>query len=159
MTPRAASPTDFPFVRSLAGHADYAPFITDEKVAALAAYLADPSALLQIWETQDQPAGFALWCGIGQPAGAVELRRLALARTGGGKGLSFVRALTDFGFRHLNAQRIWLDASGENPRAAKIYEQAGYTLEGRQREHWHRPALGRNVDLLLFGMLRGEWQS
>ena len=157
MTPRPATATDFPFIRRLAGHPDYAPFITDEDDAALAAYLADPASLLQIWESQGHPAGFSLWCGIGQPSGAVELRRLALATTGGGRGLAFVRALTDFGFQNLNAARLWLDASAENPRAAKVYQQAGYTLEGCQRAHWFRPCLGRSVDLLLFGMLRAEW--
>lgn len=159
MTPRPATAADFAFIRSLAGHPDYEPFVTDEDEAALATYLAEPTSLLQIWETQGHPAGFALWCGIGQPSGALELRRLALARTGGGQGTTFVRALTDFGFQDLKAQRIWLDASAENPRAARVYQQAGYTLEGRQRAHWHRPALGRSVDLLLFGMLRAEWQS
>ena len=34
-----------------------------------------------------------------------------------------------------------------------------FTLEGRLRQHWHRPALGRNVDLMLYGMLRAEWES
>lgn len=87
------------------------------------------------------------------------MRRLALAKVGGGKGLAFVKALTDHGFAELGAAKIWLDASGENPRAAKIYHQAGYTLEGRQRAHWWRPVLGRVVDVLLFGMLRDEWQG
>lgn len=159
MTPRPATAADFAFIRSLAGHPDYEPFITDEDEAALATYLAEPTSLLQIWETNGQAAGFALWCGINAPSGAVELRRLALASTGGGKGLTFVRALTEFGFQNLNAKRIWLDASAENPRAARVYQQAGYTLEGRQRAHWFRPALGRSVDLLLFGMLRSEWRG
>ena len=42
MTPRAATPDDFAFIRGLAGHPDYAPFITDEDETALAAYLTDP---------------------------------------------------------------------------------------------------------------------
>jgi RimJ/RimL family protein N-acetyltransferase len=39
----------------------------------------------------------------------------------------------------------------------KIYERAGCLREGIQRAHWWRPALGRAVDLHLFGMLRAEW--
>ncbi len=89
--------------------------------------------------------------------GAVELRRLALDVAGGGRGMAFVTALTDYGFSELGAQRVWLDASGENLRAQKIYERAGYRLEGRLRRHWYRPILGRTVDLMLYGMLREEW--
>jgi RimJ/RimL family protein N-acetyltransferase len=67
--------------------------------------------------------------------------------------------LTDHAFEHLGAARVWLDASGENARAAKVYDKAGYRLEGVLRAHWWRPALGRSVDLLLYGLLRAEWQA
>ena len=157
MTLRPATPADFPFIRRLAQDPANAPFITDEDEAALSAYLADPTARLLIWQDGDQPAGFVLWCGIGHSSGVVELRRLALAQTGGGRGLGFVTALTAYGFDALGAQKIWLDASGENARAARVYLQAGYTLEGTQRSHWWRAALGRTVDLLLFGLLRADW--
>lgn len=157
MTLRPATPADFAFIRGLVQQPAYAAYLTDEDEAGLAAYLSDPSARLQIWEEDGQSAGFVLWCNVGHPSGTVELRRLALATIGGGKGLAFVTALTDHGFSSLNARKIWLDASGENLRAARVYQQAGYTLEGRQRAHWWRPSLGRVVDVLLFGLLREEW--
>lgn len=156
---RPATPADFGFIRDLAGRPENAPFITDEGDAALAAYLADPAARLLIWETEGKPAGFALFCTVGDPSGAVELRRLALDRSGGGQGQHFLRALLDHGFGTLGAVRVWLDASSENPRAMRTYERAGFTLEGRLRQHWYRPALGRVVDLMLYGMLRTEWES
>lgn len=154
---RPATPADFPFIRALAQNPANAPFITDEDETALAAYLADPTARLCIWQDGDQPAGVALYCEVGHPTGRVELRRLALSQTGGGRGLAFVKALTNHAFSSLGATRIWLDASAENPRACRVYEQAGYRLEGTQRGHWWRPALGRAVDLQLFGMMRDEW--
>ena len=40
-----------------------------------------------------------------------------------------------------------------------LYERAGFTLEGRLRQHWFRPALGRCVDLMLYGILREEWAA
>ena len=55
------------------------------------------------------------------------------------------------------AAEVWLDASGENLRAQKIYDRAGYRLEGRLRDHWYRPTLGRNVDVMLYGLLRDDW--
>lgn len=156
---RPATAADFGFIRDLAGRPENAPFITDEGEEALAAYLADPTARLLIWEPQAQPAGYALFCTVGEPSGAVELRRLALAGTGQGQGQHFLRALLDYGFGSLGAARVWLDASSENPRAMRTYDRAGFTLEGRLRQHWYRPALGRVVDLILYGMLRREWES
>jgi RimJ/RimL family protein N-acetyltransferase len=155
---RPATPADFAFIRSLAQRPDYAPFITDEDEAGLAQYLAEPSDRLLIWGG-DRPQGFALYCGIGGPSGSVELRRLALADAGQGKGRAFLRAMIDHAFTNLHARRLWLDASSENPRAMAAYIRARFTLEGRQRDHWFRPALGRNVDLMLYGMLRAEWQA
>lgn len=156
---RPASAADFGFIRDLAGRPENTPFITDEDEAALAAYLADPTVRLLIWDRQGQPAGYALFCTVGDPSGAVELRRLALAAAGGGQGQTFIRALLDHGFGTLGAARVWLDASGENPRAMRTYARAGFTQEGRLRQHWYRPALGRVVDLVLYGMLRSEWES
>jgi len=156
---RPATAADFPFIHSLASRPDYAVYITDEDDAALAAYIADPGAQLLIWEAGGSPAGYALYCEIGNPAGRVELRRLALATAGSGQGGAFLRALVDHGFGQLGAARLWLDASSENLRAMKAYERAGFTLEGRQRQHWYRPMLGRTVDLILYGMLRAEWES
>lgn len=159
MSLRPATAADFPFIHSLASRPDYALYITDEDDAALAAHVADPGARLLIWEDGVGPAGYALFCEIGDPAGRVELRRLALDSAGGGKGGAFLRALVDFGFGQLGAARVWLDASSENLRAMKTYERAGFRLEGRLRQHWYRPALGRVVDLMLYGMLRAEWES
>lgn len=154
---RPATPADFPFIRALAQRPELAPYISDEADAALAAYLADPSARLLIWQG-DGPAGFALFCEIGEPSGAVELRRLALARPGTGGGRTFLRALIAYGFDDLGAARLWLDASGENLRAQHLYTSVGFTLEGRLRGHWWRPALGRVVDLMLYGMMREEFR-
>ena len=156
---RPATAADFPFIHGLASRPDYAVYITDEDDAALAAYLADPASRLLIWEVAGKQAGFALFCEIGDPAGRVELRRLALDAAGKGQGQVFLRALVDHGFGQLGAARLWLDASSENLRAQAVYERAGFTLEGRLRQHWYRPSVGRGVDLMLFGILREEWES
>ena len=156
---RPATAADVPFIRAIAGRPENAPFITDEPEPALLAYLADPSARVVIWESGAGPAGFALFCTVGDPSAAVELRRLALEGTGDGRGQVFLRALLDYGFGTLGAARVWLDASSENPRAMRTYDRAGFTLEGRLRQHWYRPALGRVVDVMLYGMLRSEWES
>ena len=68
-------------------------------------------------------------------------------------------ALVDHAFREFGANRLWLDASAENPRAVKVYGRAGFRVEGTLRAHWYRPALGRAVDLILMGLMRSEWQA
>jgi ribosomal protein S18 acetylase RimI-like enzyme len=153
---RPATGADLAFIRSLTGRPDYAPFLTDEDEEGLSVYLTTSAHRLLVWGDNQ---GFALFAQIGEPSGAVELRRLGLADAGRGQGQPFLRDLIDYAFRDLRAQRLWLDASSENPRAMASYVKAGFTLEGCQRQHWYRPALGRNVDLMLYGMLRGEWQA
>ncbi len=156
---RPATADDFGFVRGLTQNPDNAPFISDDDEATLAAHLANPAHRLLIWQGDQGPAGFALFCEIGDPSGRVELRRLALARPGGGAGAVFLAALMRHAFEKLGAARLWLDASGENLRAQKVYARAGFVLEGRLRQHWHRPALGRSVDVMLYGILREDWQA
>jgi len=154
---RPATPADFGFIRALAQHPENAPFISDDDDAALAAHLANPAHRLLIWQDDQGPRGFALYCEIGEPSGRIELRRLALAQVGRGEGAAFLRAMIDYAFADLGAAKLWLDASGENLRAQRVYVREGFTLEGQLRQHWYRPVLGRSVDLMLYGLLRDEW--
>lgn len=156
---RPATTEDFPFIRALAQRPDYAVHITDEGEAGLAAYLSEPDARLMIWEPETGSKGFVLFCEIGDPSGRVELRRLALDQAGGGQGQAFVAELVRYGFESLGAARIWLDASAENIRAQTIYTRAGFALEGRLRQHWYRPSVGRTVDQMLYGILRADWEA
>lgn len=156
---RAALPADYAFIRALVQGPDYALYLTDEDEIALHAYATRPDSRLLICETdQTAPAGFALFCEIGDPSGTLELRRLALAQVGQGAGAAFINLLIAFGFNELGAARLWLDTSENNLRAQKVYARAGFTLEGRLRQHDYCPPLGRNVDTLLYGMLRAEWR-
>lgn len=159
MTLRNATLADIGFIRSLTTRPDYAPFIGDSDEATLQGWIDSPEARVLIWDEGKGPAGFAIFREIGDPSGRVELFRIALAQSGGGRGDAFFAALVDYGFATLGAARLWLDASGENPRAMKIYERAGFRREGVQRAQWWRPCLGRAVDLHLFGMMRDEWQA
>ncbi len=156
---RPAQSADLGFIRSVTRRADYLPFLTDEDEAGLAVYLTSLAERLLIWEDDHGPRGFALYALPQFGSGVVELRRLALDLPGHGEGQAFMRALIDYAFQDLAAQRLWLDASGENLRAQAAYLRAGFVLEGRLRGHWYRPALGRVVDLLIYGMLRNEWQA
>lgn len=152
---RQVTPADFAFIHSIASRPENAGYIDDVPDAELAENLACPNMDLVIWEHQGVPAGFALFCEIGNPSGRVELRRLALDQTSAGLGADFLRALVDHGFDGLKAARIWLDVVRDNPRAQATYLRAGFTHEGTLRQNWRTPK-GDIVDMLVFGMLRNE---
>jgi RimJ/RimL family protein N-acetyltransferase len=159
VTLRQGTAADFGFIRSLAGRDDYRPFITDEDEAGLQLYLDAPDCEILIWERDGRSAGYAIFCEIGHVSGRVELMRLALADAGQGAGRAFLRALVDRAFGIHGAKRVWLDCSGENLRAQKVYARAGFRQEACLRQHEYVPFLGRMIDTLLYGMLRAEWQA
>lgn len=155
---RLATEGDITFICGLTTRPDYAPFIGDSDEADLRHWIGAADAEVLIWEGASA-RGFAIFRGIGKPGGVVELFRIALDRAGGGNGAAFFGALVDHAFRTLGADRVWLDASAENPRAIRLYTATGFREEGRLRAHWFRPALGRTVDLVLMGLLRAEWEG
>ena len=152
---RTAYPADFAFIHSIAARAQNSKFIVDVPDYELASNLSDPEMDLVIWDYNEKPAGFALFCEIGNPSSRVELRRLGLDDTDKGLGASFLKALIDHGFDGLQAARIWLDVVYDNPRAQAVYKRAGFMHEGTLRQNWQRPS-GDIVDMLVFGMLRNE---
>lgn len=155
---RDATPADFAFLHEVAGNPDYARFVADVGDEELASYIESPDFALVIWEPEGTPAGFALYCGLTSAARAIELRRLALKQAGGGRGRAFIAALRDYGFERLGANCLWLDVVTDNPRALKLYKEAGFAYEGLQRARWKRPA-GDIADLHLLSMLRNEWRG
>jgi len=152
---RTARAADFAFIHMIAARVPNRAFIDDVPDSELADNLADPTMDLVIWEHGGAPAGFALFCEIGNASGRVELRRLGLDQTGAGLGKAFLRALIDHGFDGLKGARIWLDVVHDNPRAQATYQRAGFMHEGTLRQNWQRPN-GEIVDMLVFGMLRNE---
>jgi RimJ/RimL family protein N-acetyltransferase len=157
---RAATPADYAFIRALVQRPEYALYLTDEDETALHAYATAPGSRLLIWESdQAAQAGFALFCDVGHPSGTVELRRLALAELGQGRGVAYVKVLLAYAFNDLSARKVFLDTSENNLRAQKVYAQIGFTQEGRLRQHCYCAPLDRNFDELLYGMLRAEWDQ
>ena len=155
---RAASSADIGFIRALVQRPDMQTMVTDEDDAALARYLGDTSSRVLIWG-MDSPRGFAIFCDVDAPSGTVLLLRLALVQPGQGEGPAFLRALVNFAFDELQANRLWLDTSASNLRAQKAYQRAGFILEGRLRQHEFLPTTGTRDDTLLYGIMRDEWPA
>ena len=74
-----------------------------------------------------------------------------------GLGTEAVQLLLRHAFATLNLHRVWLRTFADNRRAQRVYERVGFVLEGRQRDGDFRR--GRYRDVLLFSILRPEWES
>ncbi len=76
---------------------------------------------------------------------------------GRGIGTAAIEQVVEFAFVRRNLRRLHLEAIASNVGAIRVYEKAGFVLEGRQREHaWVR---GAYEDIVRMGLLRSEWQA
>jgi RimJ/RimL family protein N-acetyltransferase len=76
---------------------------------------------------------------------------------GRGIGTEAIAQLVEFAFVRCNLRRLHLEAIASNVGALRVYERAGFVVEGRQREHaWVR---GAYEDIVRMGLLRSEWQA
>jgi RimJ/RimL family protein N-acetyltransferase len=76
---------------------------------------------------------------------------------GKGYGAEAMALVLDFAFRELNLHGIHITVFSYNQRAIKLYENLGFQREGVYREYLHRD--GQRHDMLLYGILRREWES
>jgi RimJ/RimL family protein N-acetyltransferase len=76
---------------------------------------------------------------------------------GRGYGLDAMSAGLRFAFHELNLHRVCLTVFSYNEPAIALYERLGFTREGVYREHLERD--GRRYDMILYGLLRREWQG
>ncbi len=76
---------------------------------------------------------------------------------GMGLGTEATELLVRFAFATLNLHRVALRVYEDNAPARRVYEKVGFVLEGRQRDGDYRE--GRYRDVLLYSLLRPEWQA
>lgn len=88
------------------------------------------------------------WLGVG--IGARE-------HWGQGFGGEALRLALNFAFNELNLHRVQLTVFHYNDRAIALYEKLGFVREGVFREFLSRD--GRRYDVLLYGLLRREWEA
>lgn len=75
---------------------------------------------------------------------------------GRGYGSEALRLLCRWASSDLDLHRIELTVGAYNPRAQRAYENVGFVVEGRMREH--RYIAGRYHDTVVMGLLRGEFE-
>ena len=76
---------------------------------------------------------------------------------GQGYGTEAALLALNFAFNELNLRRVQLTVFSYNERAIALYEKLGFVREGVFREHLQRD--GRLYDMILYGLLRREWQG
>jgi diamine N-acetyltransferase len=72
-----------------------------------------------------------------------------------GLGTELTELLLRHAFADLNLHRVWLRVFADNARARRVYEKAGFRLEGTQREADYRD--GHYRDVLVYSVLAPEW--
>lgn len=74
-----------------------------------------------------------------------------------GIGTETTQLMIKFGFEHLKLHRIELEVFAFNPRALKVYEKVGFTLEGTKRDalNWQ----GAWIDAHMMAMLSSEYEA
>ena len=81
----------------------------------------------------------------------------AAEHRGQGYGADAMRVGLRFAFHELNLHRVCLTVFSYNAPAIALYERLGFVREGVYREHIERD--GQHFDMLLFGLLRHEWEG
>ncbi|GAB4523095.1 MAG: GNAT family protein [Anaerolineae bacterium] len=76
---------------------------------------------------------------------------------GKGYGQDALRLILNYAFSELNLYRVGLSVMDYNTAAIKAYERAGFQKEGVRRGAVQRHH--QRYDLVLYGILREEWQN
>ena len=82
--------------------------------------------------------------------------QLADGFQGKGYGSEALRWALEWGFRWGGLHKVEIAATTVNEGAVRLYERLGFKIEGRQRDVAFFD--GRWWDLVMFGMLEGEWE-
>ncbi|MGD6830632.1 GNAT family N-acetyltransferase [Sutcliffiella halmapala] len=75
-----------------------------------------------------------------------------------GYGTEALRAVVEFGFRHMNLHKIAAAHNTDNPASGRIMSKAGMVQEGIVRD-MIRNFKGQYKDCAIYGILRGEFFS
>lgn len=156
---RATTEHDLAAVVALEADPDVAPWISPWTLERHLRALADPDLAHLSFETAQGGAfaGFVLLGGLRDPAGSVELRRIALCGRGRGLGKPALGLALSHAFRSCAARRVWLDMLPANGRAAAVYARSGFQDDGIVPDAHPLPD-GSLGPLRFMSISRGRWE-
>ena len=102
--------------------------------------------------------GFVMLQRLDDPDLCAHLRRIAVARPGGGVGAALLDAALAHVFGATPAHRLQLVVYPENERARRAYARVGFVEEGLLRDIRRLPD-GRYRSMLMMSILRPEWEA
>lgn len=141
-----------------------------------------PIDIMDVWRKEREAGSveFAIWaqhcddcvdysfvgtCGLygaGKPRDIYQLWEFRILIfnplcVGKGIGTEAARLVVNYGFKRLNAHRIWLGVNEDNVGAIKCYEKVGFKHEGVKRKELY--CHGQWRDAVQMGILKEEWTS
>ena len=159
LTVRSAGLADLEAIMAIERTAGFEAFVGRSEEAEHRAMLCAPGFAYRLGLGPDGPAlAFAILSGLGDPHGALYLKRIAAVRPGEGVGTAFLQRLLDEAFEALGAWRFHLDCFAGNVRAQRAYAKLGFSREGVLRQAYRR-ADGTRTDLVLMALLKPEWAA
>lgn len=126
----------------------------------------------QRWFKKYQDSGdmlFVIMCGessigtvglnkIDLRNGSAEFGRFIIGEKdylGKGYGKQAINVVLEYGFQHLNLNRVYLDCLESNSIAMKLYYSVGFVKEGMKREHIYKN--GVYLNLICMSLLKKDW--
>lgn len=145
---RLAVEGDLAFIVAQEARPEYSPFINAWPIGRHRAAMANAGYRYQIFEDDDGVQGYAITRGYDGVNRAVELMRMALARSGSGRGRAACLLLLHQAFGADKAHRFWLDLFEDNARAEHLYASLGMQFEGVLRDAERRGEVFRSLKLM-----------
>jgi RimJ/RimL family protein N-acetyltransferase len=128
-------------------------FVRPPRLEQVLRALADPERANRIVEAEGRTVGMLLASRL--DGWLVEFDRIVISEPGHGYGRAAVEWVKHLAFAEWEAHRLYLEVVADNERARRLYERAGFVLEGTWRDGFRCPD-GTFRDLCGYGMLAQE---
>ena len=84
---------------------------------------------------------------------------IAHDKRGKGYAKEALALFVDFLFKELNYRKLYAYTSERNSASQRVLESNGFKREGRLRKHAYDGIEGKYVDVLIYGLLRRDWEK
>ena len=123
-----------------------------------ASEMENPSSRYLLAREGTDVVAFAILQYVGSPNRNIRLKRIAVRHAERGVGSAFLSLVLTICFTELAAHRVELFVHMENERARRVYDRAGFIVEGVLRD-FHRDADGSFRSMRLMALLQPDWMA